>query len=316
VRRIVDPIAPSEVLARLAAPPRPPLDPARFTPDLYPEGPPLVPAVGSAPGDAAALAALERAGVPDARVRFDHEALVARAPDPGVRAGLVALAGTVAEPVLDAFVAGALEVTRLTFGAPAAGGRIVGPPRDGATGARVVNARYVAENPVLFAPSLAHDLCWRATGAGRAEETLLHAIAAIVHVQRLAEAPGLADVRTELARRQHSLAITLLLSRHPGSSDVCLVAPDGLGTLPGGAPAMATPDFWSVPFGAGESTEPVAPVVVTAVLRRVFGAHAPVPDPLRYDADLTALCARPLADTGVPPAARLRAAIALGLIEP
>ena len=275
-----------------------------------------MPASGDAPDPVSARAVLVAAVGESAGLRYDDAALVARAPDPGVRAGLAALVGTVAEPVLDAFVAGALPVGSVAFGEPDAPARIVGLASGAPADRRVVNRRYAAEHPVLFAPSLAHDLCWRANGAGKVEETVLHAVAAMVHVQRLATAPALADLRSELARRQHSLALTLLLSRHPGSADVCLVAPDGLGTLPGGAPAMATPDFWSVPFGAGESTDPVAPVVLAEVLRRAFGPSVPLPDPLRYDDGVVALCAQPLAEAWCPAPARLRAAVALGLVDP
>lgn len=302
--------------ARLAAPPRLPLDIARFTPDLYPAGPPLEPASGVAPDADAARARLRAAAGDAACARFDDADLGVRAPEPGVRAGLAALAGTVAESVLDAFVAGALTVDTVSFGTPASPGRVVGPAAAAAPTRRVVNRRYAAEHPVLLAPSLAHDLLWRADGAGKVEETLLHAVAAMVHVQRIAAAPALAELRTELARRQHSLAITLLLSRHPGSADVCLVAPDGPGTLPGGAPSMATPDFWSVPFGAGESADPDAPGVLTAVLRAAFGPDAPLPRPVRYDGALVDLCARPLAPAWCPAPDRLRAAVALGLVDP
>lgn len=293
-----------------------PRDVGRFTPDLFPDGPPLAPAPGAPPDAEAAVAAIEAAGVPDARARFGDGALAARAPDPGVRAGLVALVGTIAEPVLDAFVAGTLPVARVTLGIPAAPGRVVGPPAGAIGSTRCVARRYGAEHPALLAPSLAHDLLWRAEGAGKVEETVLHAVGAMVHVQRLAAAPALAELRSELARRQHSLALTLLLSRHPGSADLCLVAPDGEGTLPGGAPGRSTPDFWSVPFGVGESVDPDAPVVLADVLRRAFGPGVGLPDPLRYDATLVERCRHPLGSGWCPAPARLRVAVALGLVDP
>lgn len=304
------------MLARLASPPRIPTDISRFTPDLYPAGPPLAPAAGALPDAAAAHAELLAAGAPEAAARLDDPDLVARAPDPGVRAGLASLTGTVAEPALVAFVAGELPIESMAFGALGAPTRVVGTAAGAPPTERRVNERYAAEHPVLLAPSLAHDLLWRSTGAGKVEETILHAVAAMVHVQRLAAAPALADLRTELARRQHSLALALLLSRHPASADLTLVAPDGLGTLPGGAPALATPDFWSVPFGSGPSADPDAPAPLVAVLRHAYGPGAPVPEPLGYDDALVALCARPLGDDWLSPAARLRVVIALGLVDP
>src|SRR5262249_7267616 len=146
------------------------------------------------------------------------------------------------------------EVQSIGLGHTAGRGRVVGPAADddgAATSGRVVNDRYRAEHPALLAASLTHDLLWSGPGAGQYEECMLHALGAMVHVQLLAIAPRLASLGTELARRQNSLAITLLNSRHPGAADVSLIAPDGPGTIPGGAPAMQTPDFWSIPFVSG-----------------------------------------------------------------
>jgi hypothetical protein len=116
-----------------------------------------------------------------------------------------------------------------------------------------------------------HDLLWSGPGAGHAEETVLHALGAYVHTQLLARAPALATARTELARRQNSVTITLLNSREAGVSTITLVAPRGPGTVPGGAPAMQTPDFWSVPFGPtvadGAAVDATALAVLDALAR-------------------------------------------------
>jgi len=293
----------------------PPVDPGRFTPDLYPDGPPLVPAAGAPPDADAALGLLIEAYVPDAATRFTDAALAARAPDPGVRAGLVALEGTMAAPLLDAFIAGTLPVTRVEYGVPASRGRIVGPRDGDAPTTRVVNSRYGAEHPALLAGSLAHDLLWSGPGAGDVEETTLHAVCAMVQVQCLARAPHLADLRTELSRRQNSLAITLLNSRHPGDADVTLVAPDGRGTIPGGDPAMQAPDFWSVPFGPERpSAPPEAPAILTRLLVPVVGRRGNLPTPLRYDESLAEVFAHPLKRAWLSVEQQYVAASALGLL--
>src|SRR5690349_310818 len=222
----------------LAPAPRVPADVGLFTPDLYPDAPPLVPASGE-----------------------QH-------PDASIEAVMAQLAGTAGEPVLEAWTAGRTAVMRLGYGTPTAPGRVVGPD---AAGARVVNGRYRAEDARLLLPSLVHDLLWSGPGAGHAEETVLHALGAYVHAALLARDPALATTGTELARRQSSVTITLLNSRRPGASTITLVAPDGPGTVPGGAPGMQTADFWSVPFGpASADGAPIAPVV-----RDVLGALAP-----------------------------------------
>jgi len=311
--------------ALLAAAPRPPADPDRFTsnplfgePGIYPDGTPMAPAAGPEIDLAAATRALADVGIADASAWLGEPALVRRAPDPGPRAGLVALGVTVAAPLLDAFLAddgpGATGIELLTLGVPDAPGRVVGPPAGGPASHRVVNERYRAEHPALLAGSLAHALLWSGPGAGQYEEATLHALGALVHVQLLARSPSLASTGTELARRQSSLAITLLNSRHPGRAEISVVAPDGPGTIPGGAPSMQTPDFWSVPFVRGTPSAGDAPARLAAVLGRVAPPGAALPEPLRYDEALGAW----LSATGLRGALdvvdQLRAARALGLV--
>jgi hypothetical protein len=304
----------------LAAPPRPPDDPNLFSsntlfgePGISPRGTPMVPAPGPAITLDAAVAALEALGVADASVLVRDEHLAARAPDPGPRAGLLVLSVTAAAPVLDAFVAGDTLVERVELGAPSSPGRIVGPAVDDPAGVRVVNQRYRAEHPGLLAGSLAHDLLWSGPGAGQYEEVVLHALVALVHLQLIARTPALAHTGTELARRQNSLAITLLNSRHPGRADIAVKAPDGPGTIPGGAPGMQTPDFWSIPFVGGTPRAGAAPPLLAAVLERVTGAAPPVP--LRYDEALGEWWSERGTRGALDRAAQWRAAVALGLVS-
>ena len=275
----------------------------------------MVPAVGAAPTEAEAVGTLTQLGIDDAALRLRGAQLVERAPDVGVRAGLLSLTGTVAEPLLVAFVDGKTPVGSIRYGEPSSPGRIVGPPSGAAAPReRVVNVRYQGEHPALLAGSLAHDLLWNPEHAGQYEEATLHALCAMVHVQLLARAPHLARTGTELARRQNSLAITLLNSRHPRSAEIALVAPDGPGTIPGGAPAMQTPDFWSIPFVSGALQASDAPPLFGAVLARL-APDAPPPSPLRYDNDLGLFLSDHLGREWLPLAAQLRAAVALGMLD-
>jgi hypothetical protein len=276
----------------------------------------MVPAAGPATPPDDALAALTAIGVDDAAARLADDALVARVPEPGPRAGLLALSVTAAAPVLDAFLAGSTAVTTIGVGATASPGRVVGPPAAppyAPPSTRVVNERYRAEVPTLLAGSLAHDLLWSGPGAGQYEEVVLHALVALVHLQLLARSPELARTGTELARRQNSLAITLLNSRHPGSADIAVVAPDGPGTIPGGAPSMQTPDFWSIPFVGGPPVAADAPALFARVLARVTGA--PAPSPLRYDEALGEWWSAQGTRGALDRAAQWRAAVALGLLD-
>jgi hypothetical protein len=316
----------SSALDVLTAPPRPPDDISRFSsntlfgePGIYPDGPPMVPAAGPAVDEAAARTALAAIG-PSRLVerlveRLDAPDLVARAGDVGVRAGLLALTGTLAEPLLDAFLRGDTPVDRLSYGTPASPGRVVGPGADGDERVRFVNDRYRSEKPALLALSLTHDLLWRGPGASQCEEATLHALGAMAHVQLLSRCPELASTGTELARRQNSLAITLLNSREPGSADIALIAPGGPGTIPGGAPSMQTRDFWSIPFvGGGGPHDGDAPPLLASVLRRVLDPDVSLPWTLRYDDALGALLSEHLGRAWLSLDAQWRAAAALGLV--
>lgn len=321
-------------LAVLARPPRVPSDLDLFSsnplfgqPGIYPDGSPMVPAVGAPPTEGEGRRLLEEVlrarplhpeQVDRALDRFAAPALVAVAPDAGVRSALLMLTGTVADAALVAFPRDTAART-LRYGAPASPGRVVGPPAgprptDDAAGDRVVNERYQGEHPALVSASLAHDLLWAPTMTAHATETVLHALVAMVHLQLVAAVPALARTGTELARRQNSLAITLLNSRSPGSPRISLVAPDGPGTIPGGASGMQTTDFWSVPF-APIGTDEVSPLVARVIDSLVAGAPAR-PDPRHLDERIGAWLSRHLGDRWFSPRDHVRVAVTLGLVDP
>lgn len=279
--------SPADILERLSAPPQPPTDISRFSsnslfgqPGIYPDGPPMEPATGHRHSDAS------------------------------IEQVMLELAGTLAEPLFAAWAEGRTSVTRLTYGTPAAPGRVVGAAADGTS--RVVNERYRCEDARLLLPSIVHDLLWSGPGAGHAEETLLHALGAYTHAQLLARDPAIATTGTELARRQNSITITLLNSRQPGSPTVTLVAPAGPGTIPGGAPAMQTVDFWSVPFAPRDADGAAIPTLVRELLAVTAGV-APADVPTTYDDALGNWCADALADA-LSPETQLGAVRALGLL--
>jgi hypothetical protein len=289
-------------------------------PGIYPEGTPMAPAEEPSLSDDEIRAALEEvvtARAPRARVapllaRFDTPEVADALPDLGVRAGLFALAGTVGAPVLDGFPRDTTS-SRVRYGTPASAGRIVGPPADGDPDGpeRVVNDRYLAEHPALLAGSLAHDLLWTPATTGHAAEAMLHAVVAMVHVQLVARVPRLAHLGTELARRQNSLAITLLNSRRPGDPRVRLRAPDGPGTIPGGNPKMQTPDFWSIPFAP--TRDDPAPALFARVLDELVPRGVTHPTPLRFDDALAAWIDEHGDDRWLTPDDQLAAMTALGL---
>jgi hypothetical protein len=313
-----------ELLRRV---PTRPTDVARFSsntlfgqPGVYPEGPPMVPAEG-APLDEAEGAAL-LAALLDEHERDAALALLvdpdlrARVPDAAMRVALLLLTGGPAAPELDAFLAEQTQVLRFGIGELDQQGRVIGTETGEADGARLVlNARYRAEHPAVVAPSLAHALCHHATMASSAEEATLHGLLAAVHTWLLAGQPAIADLGTELSRRQASLTITLLNARPPGEVSASIRCPDGPGTIPGGNPDLQCPDLWSIPFSSLDPSECdlFVPAPVRDSLARLAAGTAP-PPPEIYDESLGRWLTDHLGD-GVwfGPVVRARAGLALGL---
>jgi hypothetical protein len=317
----------SEIKARLAAPPQAPAHPEYFTadtpggePGIYPEGPPMVPAASPPISAVAARAELTSLlallGAPDRDAvldAFDDQALIALAPDGGVRAGTALLAATIGAPILSLLRSATRPISSLRYGDPGGTARIAGPLATGFS-ARVVNARYQGEHFLLLPGAVAHEVLHHDPTVSNAEEVTLHALLAMIHCQVIARWPFVARLGTELSRRMNSFAITWLNSREPGADRITLIAPDGPGTIPGGAPKMQTPDFWSVPFIGGPPVEVAAPPTLRVVFERVVEPGTSFPNPLRYDRALAATVDAHLDDAWLPPADRLAVLEALSLL--
>ena len=311
-------------------PPARPLDISRFTsnelfgqPGIYPDGPTMAPASGEPLRDAQAAALLERWGGRSLEVyRSAEVASVTEVPQ--MRAAISLLVGSPAEPLMEALLAGGSHIHELGVGALAQPGRVVGgPAADARAGVRWLNERYAAEHPAVVAPSLAHAIChhdtahagrWAAPTACNAEEATLHGVLAAVHAWLVGSAPELADLGSELSRRQASLTITLLNARSAGSPVPSIVCPDGPGTIPGGNPDLQCPDLWSIPFTSvdPDDCDTSVPAPVRSTLRLLARAGAP-PPPDTYSEDLASwlranTCRGKLDDTVVGIAGR-----ALGL---
>ena len=320
----------TEATRMLQSPPAAPVDVSAFSsntlfgqPGIYPDGPPMSPASGDPVDDRAAHALLDQLLDPEhaslAHGRFDDGELRERVPDAVVRVALLLLAGGPASPILEAFLAGATPVLRLGVGPTAGEGRVLGQERgDGDAGRRVLNERYRAEHPAVVAPSVAHALCHHGELASNAEEATLHGVLGAVHTWLLAGTPALGALRSELARRQASLTITLLNARAPGAPTASIRCPDGPGTIPGGNPALQCPDLWSIPF---TSRDPhrcdlfVPRPVRDSLARLAAGTAPPVPD--RYD-DLLGHWLTEHMGRGVwfGAAVRAGAGLSLGLLSP
>jgi hypothetical protein len=278
-------------VARLAEPLGPPRAPQRFLPDRHSSDVRLAPAApprGVVPGtpiddEEVALAfrgfldghlAGNATRIDATMARFASRDARRRLPDAAVRAGFLALTGTLGDPLVEPFLAGELEVDRITFGQPADPGAVVGlvdEPSGDRT--RVVAERYRYEMPALYAPALLTALIGHEPAVSDADEAVVNAFAAVVHLQLLGRSPGLAGT-TELARRQNSRALALFCSRLPGAPAVRLVVgPDGDGS-----------DFWRLGLADG----PAASAPPSDGLARLLDALLPpgVKRPAEVDEDL------------------------------
>ncbi|MCP4436109.1 MAG: hypothetical protein GY812_11550 [Actinomycetia bacterium] len=280
--------------------PAKPADISRFTsntlfgqPGIYPHGPAMEPAHGDPIDDKEARRLVEQVGATAAIEAYDSAELGSVTEVPQLRAAAAMLAGGPADPILAGLLEGGSHISHLGVAELSSPGRVIGDAAQGPRpGSRYLNARYAAEHPAVVAPSLAHAICHHdgeAAGqrASNAEEVTLHGILASVHASLLASNPALADLGTELSRRQASLTITLLNARSPGSDRPSIVCPDGPGTIPGGNPDLQCPDLWSIPFTSADpadcATEIPGPVRAALSMLAPAGCDGP---PASYGEDL------------------------------
>jgi hypothetical protein len=296
----------------------------RFTPDLYPTAPPLAAAAGPPPSDADVAAALDAflpvhlggntSRIDAALARFDDAQVIERLPDAAIRAGFLTLTGTLGDPMVGLLLSGRLPIIQITFGEPLDPHQVVGIPVDGPATHRVVDERFRCEHFALLAGSILHNLLHHEPVVSDAEETLGHGLRAAVHLQMISRSPELAGT-TELARRQNSLALALLCSRSPGSAAVRLIAPDGLGTIPGGDPSQQAPDFWSIPF-APHRPEPAPPTPAFGVLLdSLLGEVARSDRPVLIDRAMAEMIDDHVLTRELRPHELVQAAIALTVLD-
>lgn len=200
--------APEDVLRR---PPFPPTDVDLFVDDVYEGARPMQPAERAPTNEIRLRGELCRilsgrfpedpAARDEAISIYDDPRLVEVVPDPRLRAGVVAMRGTLAAPALDAIRAG--DVTRVRF-APF-------DDDDAGVMARTlhpederdlveINDRFRFEDFRLFAPTLLHEVLHHDREPSPTEELITHALDALVSVELLLETPGLALRGTALAR--------------------------------------------------------------------------------------------------------------------
>jgi hypothetical protein len=203
-----------------------------FSPGAYPAATPMVPAAGPPPTEAQVAALLQAyleaqfPNDPQAIARgqalFADPGLIAKVPNPSLRAGLIGLMGTVGEPAID-FVrseqtpAGLSKVNLVDFDSlpwdPSDTGTarsIVNP--DSLQMSVIFNPKYQSENPFLFTSIHAHEALHSDTHVAGTEEAINLAIQTYVYLEQLVHHPDLASIDTELTRRSNTNALARLNS--------------------------------------------------------------------------------------------------------
>ena len=301
-------------------------------PATYPEGSPMKPAEavsGSIPDEAAIRAALasfltvqlagDTARVNAALAVFDRADAKLKLPDPTLRAALVGLHGTLAEPAIDAYVSSTPSLLATRFGGtPVSAVATASGAPDGKT--IIVSRTYSYEHFALLSAIMAHELLHVHGGAiTGTEEVIAHAMTAAIHLQLLARHPQLATGGTQLARQMNDDVMFFLNSRAPGSSKIALVAPKGRGTAPGSP--LSRRDLyghgkrWSAHGAAAAASDDTpAPPIFAALLRTLLAPGVSVPSPLTYGRKTVERFSR-LNDTWASPVDRLRVSVLLGLVS-
>jgi len=232
-----------------------------FNPSVYPDSTPALAAQGSAPTEdqvRAMLQAYMEAEFPDNPdkkqtylLMFDRPAVVTRIPNPSLRAGLLGLANTLAEPAID-FVLGAKTLrgnpvfNEIKFDElPENVVATVVP--SGSSDAEqfniLFNQLFAAENPFLFTRTFAHEPLHQDNFNGVYEEGLITAIDTLVYLHQLAYHPELATQGTWLSRFHNTNALARLNSGL--GSELGLLASNGDREILPGSNVTHPNGFWS-----------------------------------------------------------------------
>lgn len=186
-----------------------------FTPGVYTEANAMVPASGDTLTETAARTALETFlakritntdTLQQTLSKFDAPNLIAKMPNPTLRAGLISLTGTLGESGIDAILRGPFGP--LTFG-PVTTGDYAEIKSDRSV---TVDERYTSEAFPLFAPIFTRMALQLDLQTGRAEETTTSAFLALVALQQTLTDSTIAQSGSELSRRLNTQMLARLNS--------------------------------------------------------------------------------------------------------
>ena len=293
-----------------------------FSTYFYPSGPSMVPASGPKPSKAQARQRLknyfqsQRGGSSGRTSRalalYDNPNVTDKIPDPTLRAAFAGMVGTIFEPTINDFLKRHV-FTGVGYGPTFPTNAIAQSQPDSPAGAGkrkiTVNSRYARESFEPLIAIMGHEIQHNDQANTNAEEAVMSEETAMVRAQVLSGHPELAYKGTELARRINDFALVLQNSRHPGSPNPVIFAPDGLGAMPG-SPSNV-PDMWSALNGSGSSP---APGVSRAIFKNILRTGTKIPNPLSFNLSSAKLFEK-LNDKWLSDVGRLQISVLLQLVS-
>lgn len=210
-------------IEKLRQPPFPPTDIDLFATEIYEDSTTMFPASWRPMSESRIQSQMRNLltrrfrGDPD-RIRpplalFDDPDFIHTIPNPRLRAGTVAMAGTLAHPAFEAVRDGALEQMRFETFAPEHGDAIALVRHPHGQDHVAINNKYRFEDFRLFSPTIFHEILHEDLHKSSTEELIIHSLDSLLRGQLVLEMPDLVANGTELTRWMNTVLLARLNSR-------------------------------------------------------------------------------------------------------
>lgn len=256
-----------------------------FTPGVYTDATPMVPAADDTLTESTARTALEtflakRITNPDtlqqALDTFDDATLIAKMPNPTLRAGLASLTGTLGATAIDAIRRGPFGP--LTFG-PLDTGDYAEVFSDRSV---IVDERYASEAFPLFGPIFTRLALQLDLQTGRNEEITTSALLSLVAMQQTLTDSSIAQSGTELARRLNTQMLARLNSGQASFPNIGIYQTPNGQAFPNGTSFTSYANV----FTPLEDTLTPASTLLTTYLTLLAPPNTTIPSTTTYTTDI------------------------------
>jgi len=266
-----------------------PTDKTLFSPGTYPDTPPLVPAPARDRSEAEVRALVqaylqeELTGNPTKFTaylnKFSDPAIMAKIPNPSLRAAFIGTVNTIAEPVIDYIMQaqtpqGLPLFKEIKFGVLPAGPTATAQVVDAGQGQLSIlfAERLRGENPFLLTEEASHEPLHSDLSVSGDEEAIANSLDAVVYMQQLVRHPELAQEGTHKARTVNTQTLARLNTGE--GARLGLFKSNGNGPVLPGSPTRPQTNFYEfVKETPGISTPGNA--YLQAVLERLSNGSVP-----------------------------------------